>query len=465
MIAAVARVSAPIALAVLVACVWLNQGVGRDDWDAYRDRVSAAPREHVLDFVRAPFAYLYKQASDIQLYYEVAGMILGRPTDAAFVSDARGALPSRFVHDPPPADGRWHAPYEEVFLEYPAAALPFILAPRLVTTSPPEYGLVFGAVMGLFLVCAVIAALGAANTADVDEAGLRKRAWLASGLLLAQGAIAVQRLDATTALWLMLAVYAAVRRKPIAFGAWAGLATASKFVPALMLPAIMAADASFWRSSRPLSRFAAGFGVAFAAGIVPMFVFSGHALADVIAYHSARGLDCESTLGFLLAVWRLVTGTRLPSTIAFGSYNLHGPGAGALAAASEPLSIAALAGLAWVFWRDGQRDQRSGERGPERVACAAFAALVHLWLTGKAFSTQYMTWGIPLVLAIPGRVGVKLAWLLVGAMGLTQLYVCGHHELVVQGRPLGLLNLGARQALLAAAGYLAARNVRGLSKC
>lgn len=70
-----------------------------------------------------------------------------------------------------------------------------------------------------------------------------------------------------------------------------------------------------------------------------------------------------------------------------------------------------------------------------------------------------MTWGLPVVLAIPGLLGIRLTWLLLAAMAATQCYICGHNELVVEGRALGLLNLGARQAILVVAGYLAARSL------
>ncbi len=455
---AAARRWEPVALAAFVACVWLNQGVGDADWGPYRQGVLSAPAEHPLGTVRYPFAFIYRRASDVQLYYELANMMLGRPADTDFVTQERGSLPARFTLPYPPADGRWHSPYAEVLLEYPAAALPLILVPRLLVTNASDFGFLFSGMMGLCLVVAVLAALDAARAAGVDEEGLRKRAWVASGLMLAQGAIAVQRLDAATALCIALAVRAAVRRQPIGFGVWAGLAAATKIVPALMLPALLAADARYWRGDlRALTRLAAVFGATFAAGIGAMFVFSTHALGDVLAYHAARGLNCESMLGFLLALWRRLSGTSLPSTLSFGSFNLHGPAADALAAVCGPLSVAAMLGLAWVTWRRAESESTPSDGRSAAVACAAFAALVLLWLTSKVFSTQYMTWGIPVVLAIPGRFGVRLAWLLLGAMALTQFYVIGHHELVMQGRPLGLLNLGARQALLVAAGYLAVR--------
>ncbi len=458
---AVPRLWGPIATALFVACVWLNQGIGHDDWPPYHDRVFKTPGAHPFDVVRYPFAYIYRRASDVQLYYELANLMLGRPANTDFVTDERGPLPPRFTLPYPPADGKWHSPYAEVLLEYPAASLPFILGPRLLVSSSLAYGFVLSGLIGLFLVAGVLVALDAARAAGVDEEGLRKRAWLGSGLFLAQGAIAVQRLDAGTALFLVLAVRAVVVRRPGASGAWAGLATATKFVPALLVPAFLASDVPFWRGVRPLVRFSIGFAVTLVAGFGPMFAFSSHGVADVLAYHTTRGLNCESTFGFLLATWRLVTGTWLPSTISFGSYNLHGPGADLLAAACAPVSIAALLGLAWAFWRADRNDERPAGERPSRVACGTFAALVVLWMTAKVFSTSYMTWGIPVVLAIPGRLGVRLAWLLLGAMALTQFYVCGHHELVMQGRPLGLLNFGARQALLTIAGYLAVKEMVG----
>jgi hypothetical protein len=455
---AAARLWGPIALAVFVACVWVNQGLSEADWGPYHDRVAARPAAHPLDTARYPFVYLYKRASDVQLYYELANLMLGRPADTGFVTLERGPLPPRFTLPYPPADGRWHSPYSEILLEYPVAAVPVILAARVVSPDAHDHGIVFGVFMGLCLVGAVLVALDAAKAAGDGDDALRSKAWLASGLLLAQGAIAVQRLDATTALLIALAVRAAVLRRPLSFGAWMGLAAASKLVPVLMVPALLASDARTWRDARALSRFALGFAVALALGIGPMFLISGHALADVLAYHAARGLNCESTLGFLLAVWRLVTGTRVPSLLAFGSFDLQGSGADALAAVCGPLSVGAMLALGWLLWRGQPRDEAAAGR-PVRVACAAFASLVVLWLTAKVFSTQYMTWGIPVVLAIPGRSGVRLAWLLLGAMALTQFYVVGHHELVMQGHPLGLLNLGARQALLAVAGYLAVRSL------
>jgi hypothetical protein len=450
-----------IGVAALVACVWLNQSIGNAEWEADRQSALSSPTANLVDRVRYTLACLYRRAGDEQLYYESASMILGRPADLEFMRSERGEVPERFVSAFPPADGKWHIPYAEVPLEYPALALPFIVVPRLLVSSLHGFGFVFGSLMGLCLIGAIAVALDAARAAGEDARGLRARAWLASGLLLAQGAMAVQRLDAVTALWIALAVRAAVRRQPLALGAWMGLAAATKMVPALILPALLAADAREWQRERARLRLALGFGATLLAGLAPMFLCSPRALADVIAYHAARGLQCESVLGFVLATIRLVTGTRTSCTLSFGSDNLGGHAADALAAICGPLSVAASLGLAFLAWRAAAKDDRSADhdQGPLRVACAALAALIVLWLTGKVFSPQYMTWGLPVVLAIPGLLGLRLTWLLLAAMAATQCYICGHNELVVEGRALGLLNLGARHAILVVAGYLATRRL------
>ncbi|MBV9946576.1 MAG: DUF2029 domain-containing protein, partial [Myxococcales bacterium] len=344
-----------------VACVWLNQAPGQADadWNAYRDGVVSSPSRHWLDTLRYPFAYLYRRASDERLYYETANLLLGRAADVDFIRRQRGRVSGDFEVSSRAADGRWHAPYRDVPLEYPAMVLPFILVPRLLTSSLYGFGLVFDGLMGLCLVAAIVASLDAARICGVDERGLRSRAWLASGLLLAQGAIAVQRFDAITALWLALAVRAAVRRRAVAAGAWTGLAAATKFVPVLVVPALVAALEPTSRRSRQIAYVAMGFGAALVAGLAPMFLFSSSALERVVSYHAARGLEYESTLGLLLATAHLLLGHRTPATLSYGSDNLDGSTADALAALCGPLSVAASVGIALLVWN---ASRRAGER-------------------------------------------------------------------------------------------------------
>jgi len=103
-------------------------------------------------------------------------------------------------------------------------------------------------------------------------------------------------------------------------------------------------------------------------------------------------------------------------------------------------------------------DERSSEQARVlRITTAALAGAIVLWLTSKVLSPQYLTWGIPLVLAVPGRAGKRLAWIAIGAMAVTQLYTRGFYDLVVEQAPIALVTLAVRQGLLVALLVLALR--------
>src|SRR5262249_20237938 len=95
----------------------------------------------------------------------------------------------------------------------------------------------------------------------------------------------------------------------------------------------------------------------------------------------------------------------------------------------------------------------------ERITCATLVATIVLWLTGKVFSPQYLTWGIPLVLAIPGRRGVQAIWIAVLACAVTELYHRGYYDFLANQRPAGVITLLVRQAILAGLMAFVARGV------
>ena len=442
-----------LALSAFVACIWLNQSVGGKDWEDLRDRVFAAPASNPVQFARYPFVFLYRRSADERLYYEAAGAMLGAPYDEDVLRTMRGRLPPSFDVPLPPVDGKWHAPFREVPMEYPPLLLPFVLVPRALVSSFEGFGYVFGTLMGLCLVLAIALGLDAARRAGEDAPGMRRRAWMATALLLAQGALAIQRLDAVSTLALALGVHAAVRRRPGQVGFWFGLAGATKIVPILALPAVLAADPSLYRDRAAQLRLAAGTAVALALGFVPMILLSPHALPDMLGYHAARGLHCESTLGVLITLGRLALGAGAAATPSFGSMNLEGALPDVLAKVSGPLM---LAGALFV----AVRAYRAPVHGPSRVALVTVTALAALWLTGKVLSPQYFTWAIPLVLAIPGKEGMRLAWALVVAMAVTQLYLRGYYDLVAEGAWLGVLSVAVRQGILAVASARAVCAIR-----
>jgi nitrate reductase gamma subunit len=449
----------PFAVACFCACVWLNQGRSLVHTEELAVAIEASPAEHAFDRARFPFLFLYRRARDEELYFHVANAIRGVPYDRALLLTARGDAPEAFRRLPP-TDGAWHRPYTEVPLEYPAVMLPFVLLPELFTSASFEaFAKVFGLLMAACLLGAAALCIRAQPWRAESEARVREGWWLAAALLLAQGGLAIQRLDAVPALLLGVALWAAVTRRPATLGAAMGLAIAAKFIPALLLPPLLAADRATWRDRRAVARLAGGLGAALVIGFAPMLA-PPDALADVLHYHAQRGLQVESTYGALIGMARLVMGTSVPTTFAFGSFNMGGAAADTFAALSAPLGVAAILALTWFLWRRPESPASPASR-TDAIASALLVALAILWLTAKVFSPQYMTWAIPIVLAVSGRRGRVLAWLLVACMAITQLYQRGFYDFVTDQRPLGVITLFVRQALLGALLYLGLRVVRG----
>jgi hypothetical protein len=148
---------------------------------------------------------------------------------------------------------------------------------------------------------------------------------------------------------------------------------------------------------------------------------------------------------------RALAGRPAPATLDYGSFNFHGAVADALAAATPITTLAAIAGVTLIAARAGD-DVNEGAL-LRRVVCASIAAATALWLTGKVFSPQYLTWALPLVIAVPSdrvlrpRVRrVIVAFL--AALFLGQLFWRGYYDHVYGQRPAGILTLVARQAAL-----------------
>ena len=223
----------PFLLSCFLALFWLNQGESKAKNDAVRAAHDADPIGHAIPQLHHTLMDLYERAWDEEIYFAVASAVRGLPYDHQRLSDRGEGTPAYYLRAPP-EDGRWHAPYSEVPFEYPAATLPFLLLPSLVSGANfAVYTRVFGALMGALLVAAAALALRAQPTGR----GETERWWAMAAMLAAQGGLAIQRLDAVLALLLAWVLWAACVRRPAGTGAFLGLATATKLLPC------------FWRRS------------------------------------------------------------------------------------------------------------------------------------------------------------------------------------------------------------------------
>lgn len=442
-------------LPLFFACAfWLNQGVPRARFLTMLETIKASPKDHVALAAWYPLAFLYHRAIDEQMYFETAGAILGRSTDRQFMREVRGKVPASFERELPAADGKWHAPYTEVPIEYPPAVVPFLVLPRLVTDDFATYARLFGLEMALFMTGALALVLAAVEGTGETENDLRRRATWAALFALAEGSLVIQRLDAIATFFLALAFYGAVKRKPLLLGIAGGGAFAVKFLPALVLPVLLAADAAAWKNARAWLVAAAGSIVTVAALLGPIALAPG-AFAAMLAYHADRGLQVESTFAALLGAVRTLTGSAVGSAQSFGSANLQDPLSLGLARACTPLTLAAIAGVATLAFRSGKRAGSAASElaRVDRMARALAGATVLVWLLSKVLSPQYLTWGLPLILAIPWSLDAKArrpAWAFLAALAVTQIYMRAYYESVAGQEPIGVVTLLVRQGLLGA---------------
>jgi hypothetical protein len=437
----------------IVTGVWLNQSVGGKDWEALRDRVFAAPNENIVEYLRYPFVFAYRRSHDEEIYYATASAIVGRPFPPEFLD--RGGVPDAFSSVQPTDDGRFRVPYAEVPLEYPPTALPFVVAPRLVASSYEGYARVFGALMAACLTAACAIAIRVSKRLGDGWSGSR-RWWIAIAIVLAHGAMAIQRLDAVVALLLALALDAALRRKPALLGLWIGLAAANKITPGLLLALFVAADWPFYKRRKNAATLLGASAAACAIGFAPLVLSGG--LADFLAYHGKRGLHVESTFGIVYGVARAIAGRANAAILDYGSFNFHGDASDGLARASSLVLVALVAIATWLIARSPSFDDEPSRT--RRVACAAIAGCAAIWLGGKVFSPQYLTWAIPLALAVHAADARRVILPLFAATLLSQIYIRGYYDHVYEQRPVGLATLLVRQAVLVALFVWATRAAR-----
>ena len=439
-----------------IAIGWLNQSIGGKEWDALKERTFSD--RSAIDVIRWPFVFLYRRSGDEAIYFATASATFGLPYDTEVFAQ-RGDSPLPPVNTP--VDGHFHTPYSEIPFEYPPPNVPFVLAPRLVTSSFTTYAYVFGAMMGLVLVLAAAqgARLGARGAEGRDSEA--HRIVLFGLLLLAHGSIAIQRLDALVALLAILMVRSAARDDDRGLGFWGGLIGAAKFVPVLLLPAIVLASGI--RDRRRLFTITLFASLGLAVGLGPMLLLGRASLPLILTYHAARGLHVESSLGVMYGALKAIIGMREASTMDYGSFNFHGPLSQLLAKASSFLTL----GLVGVVLHASVRRRAAGPESDAevqqrtwRVVLAALATMTALWLGGKVFSPQYLTWALPLVIAVPGvgwrRIAISLGVILV----LSQVYLRGFYDHVYNQWPAGIITMLLRLAVLIAFFLVALRALR-----
>ena len=353
-------------------------------------------------------------------------------------------------------------PYAEVPLEYPPPNLPLVIAPRIVDEHVRD--------VRVRLRCAHGRAAhrgGAARRRCATEgsaaAVTRRRGRRGAyrrlrALLLAHGAIAIQRLDAIVALLLVLMVRAAMRRDDATLGFWGGLIGATKFVPILVLPVLVIASGV--RGAQRLAAIALGATAGLALGLGPMIVMGRESLplgprVSLGAWPPCR-VDARRRL-------RHREGGRSAgprrSLLDYGSFNFHGQGRRSPRQGRRSRSRSS----SWASWRTRAARSTTARPAPttDRETDPETARITHIVLAALAATTRALARRKGLLSAVP-HVGAAARPRAPGArvdavsvaLGLvvlvSQIYLRGFYDHVYNQWPAGVITMVVRLALLAA---------------
>ncbi len=432
----------PISGALLIACLWVNQGLPSRDYQVLRQVVLEDRAAHPFLWMYQSVAHLYGRSGDEELYYSTLAAIAGRVPYGSPINHHRGAIvPEAFRRQAPPADGKWHMPYRDVAMEYPVMALPFIALPFFLSNSFLGFSLLFGALMGLCLWLSTRTLLRDESKEDYTFGFLTFIA-----LLLAHGGLAVQRLDAAPALFVAIATWAAIRKRPVALGVALGAAVASKFLPALLLGPLLMVLPEL-RKPKALVALGSSLALAVVVGLGPMELLHRGSIASVLGFHGHRGLQIESTGALIQSVVQVLIGEPANHAVhSFGSFNYDGVAADTIAWFCGPLTV--LATLMWMLMLLRQKPPATESDRRDRIIVAVLGGLTIQWLFSKVFSPQYLTWGIPLVAALTASRWRRLRGLFIATLLMTQYFFRYAYDDLIQQQPSSIAMVCIRQALL-----------------
>jgi hypothetical protein len=346
--------------------------------------------------VRAVRAYLANDW-DVQRAHAYVSAALGRPYPGYYIRTAAAWREAFARGDNPDPDettlvtpsGRL-VPYRDFAVEYPPGFFLWALPPALLAQGADGYRVLYGLEMALCLTLALV--LCVRMERGFLRVGPRPAiaAW-AAGASLLLGVVVMNRMDATVALTVTVAVWAALQGRPGLSGVALGLAVVTKVVPLVLLPLLALA---WWRDSRGrgVGRGLAGTALGVLLPMLPFLGRTGGGALDALGYHLTRPLQIETSWAALLGLGHALFGTALNAVSSYGSLNLLGSGATAAAQLSSgAVGLGLLCVYGWAF-----RAYRRGVPLVEVLLSGTLAALVVCFTLGKVFSPQYLVWLLPL---------------------------------------------------------------------
>jgi hypothetical protein len=341
-------------------------------------------------------------------------------------------------------------PYRDVPFEYPPAALIPMVVPYLAGFAPD---LGFDAYRVLFAAWEAALLLGLGFVVERIGVHIGNRWAVARLIVVVLGAILAitWRYDLFPSVLVMVALWAAIERRPMLVGLALGLGVLAKLYPVALLPALALPWLRPFDPGR-LVRLGATFGLTILAGLAPFYLLAGDNAFGFMSYQVGRGLQIESIGGGLAVLAGLIGGDAPRLSFGFSAVQVEGQLATALLGILPIVTLIGFALLAWFGWTRVQDEARAGRTEddgsvrPETLVTLTFASLLLLLVTSKVYSIQYVVWIVPFVALLRGW----QFWLGVAVVALTMPIHPLLYSDLVQQQALPILVLNLRNALVVA---------------
>jgi hypothetical protein len=314
------------------------------------------------------------------------------------------------------ADGK--VPYRDFELEYPPGALPMFALPGLADPGKDQYVTTgfrrsFETIMWLCGAAALAAMAVVLRALRRSTPNVWAALCFAAITPLLLGSVVLSRFDLWPAAIVAAALAALVSGRLRLGHGLLGLGVTAKLYPAVLLPLGVA---FVWkRAGRREALACLGLAlVVIAAIFAPFVILSPGGVWQSLRVQLSRPLQVESLGSALLLVGHHVFGLGVTGETSYGSQNLGGSAAHALAVASTVVQAALLLWI-WASFARGPGSREALVRSSAATLCA-FVAF------GKVLSPQFPIWLIPVVPLVRGRRGLLASALLAVALVLTQTW-------------------------------------------
>jgi Glycosyltransferase family 87 len=336
-------------------------------------------------------------------------------------------------------------PYRDVAFEYPPLAAPVLALPAVFG----DYRLAFA---GLVLALAAATMLLTGRLARVTG-GDERTAVLAVALApLLTGAMIRTHFDLAPVVLTIAALAALLSRRPALGFALIGLGAMTKVFPLVIAPVALA-----WLlgrgERRAAVRGAAALALTLAVIAAVAVVVSPAGAFDAVRYQVERPPQVESGPATALRAVAAFGGGPIESVESHRSHGVAHPAAEIVGSAFA----GALAGLVGLLAVAAARRRGSAEEDARALVIASLGAVATFMLFGKVLSPQFMVWLVPLMALAAAWRQRALAGALALAIALTLAEFPGRYFGLVDGEPLPVVIVAARNALLLGAIALAVR--------